>query len=163
MSIYCFCMFGLNRYLPVNNFSVTSGRISLGWTSIKQWKKCLAQGHNTSDSTGVEAQNSNPSISSLTLYQLTELSHWAPVNVNFVSANSTDPEVHFICVFTVCQSTCLRVSGPQRLRLDISCKLSTNHTHKMSSFIFAQTWIRAVARQHTLPLHNPYLGLSMRN
>ena len=33
-------------YVPVNNLSVMPGRVLLGWTSIKQWWMCLAQGHN---------------------------------------------------------------------------------------------------------------------
>ena len=33
-------------YVPVNNFSEMSGRVFLCWTSTKQRKKCLAQGHN---------------------------------------------------------------------------------------------------------------------
>ena len=32
---------------PVNNFSVMSGLVFLGWTSTKQRIKCRAQGHNT--------------------------------------------------------------------------------------------------------------------
>ena len=45
------------------------------------------------------------------------------LNIVFVLnvANSADPDEmshtmrHFICVFTVCQSTCCGVTGPQRL------------------------------------------------
>ena len=33
-------------YVPVNNLSVTSGQVYLGWTSTKQGLMCLAQGHN---------------------------------------------------------------------------------------------------------------------
>ena len=33
-------------YVPVNNFSVMSGQIFLGWTGTKQGLMCLAQGHN---------------------------------------------------------------------------------------------------------------------
>ena len=32
-------------YIPVNNLSVTSGQVFLGWTSTKQLLMCLAQGH----------------------------------------------------------------------------------------------------------------------
>ena len=39
-------LFVLILYIPVNNFSVMSGRVFLGGTSTKQWIKCLAQGHN---------------------------------------------------------------------------------------------------------------------
>ena len=41
------CWFGLILYVPVNNFAVMLGQIFLGWTSTKQWIKCLAQGHST--------------------------------------------------------------------------------------------------------------------
>ena len=41
------CLFDLILYIPVNNFSVMSGRVFLGWTSTKQGLICLAQGHNT--------------------------------------------------------------------------------------------------------------------
>ena len=37
---------GLILYVPVNNLSVTSERVFLGWTSTKQGLMCLAQGHN---------------------------------------------------------------------------------------------------------------------
>ena len=42
-------LFVLLLYVPVNNFSVIMGWIPVfwGWTRIKQWMKCLAQGHNT--------------------------------------------------------------------------------------------------------------------
>ena len=33
--------------VPVNIFSVTSGRVILVLTSTKQWIKCLAEGHNS--------------------------------------------------------------------------------------------------------------------
>ena len=46
-SFFClFCSFNLIFYIPVNNFSVTSGRVFLGWTSTKLGLMCLAQGHN---------------------------------------------------------------------------------------------------------------------
>ena len=41
------CLFDLILYVPVNYFSVMSGRVFLGWTSTKQGLMCLAQGHNT--------------------------------------------------------------------------------------------------------------------
>ena len=41
-----FCLFDLILYVPVNNPSVMSGRVFLGWTSTKQGSMCLAQGHN---------------------------------------------------------------------------------------------------------------------
>ena len=34
-------------YVPINNFSVMSGWVFLGWTSTKQQIKFIAQGHNT--------------------------------------------------------------------------------------------------------------------
>ena len=39
-------LFDLIIYVPVNNLSVMSGLILLGWTSSKQGLMCLAQGHN---------------------------------------------------------------------------------------------------------------------
>ena len=39
--------FCLIPYIPVNSFSVVSGRASLGITSTKQKIKCLAEGHDT--------------------------------------------------------------------------------------------------------------------
>ena len=41
-----FCLFTLILYVPVNNFSVMSGQVSLGLTSTTQGLMCLAQGHN---------------------------------------------------------------------------------------------------------------------
>ena len=38
--------FDLILYVPINNFSVMSGRVFLGLTNIKQGFMCLAQGHN---------------------------------------------------------------------------------------------------------------------
>ena len=51
-------LFVLIHYVPVNYFSVMSGRfpVFLGGTSTKQWIKCLAQGHAT--------------VTQLSLYQL---------------------------------------------------------------------------------------------
>ena len=44
-----FVLFHLTLYVPVNNLSVMSGRVSRGWTStIKQLIKWFAQRHNTS-------------------------------------------------------------------------------------------------------------------
>ena len=40
-------LFDLILYVPVNNLSVTSGWVFLGWTSTKLGLMCLAQGHNT--------------------------------------------------------------------------------------------------------------------
>ena len=37
--------FNLILYVPVNNLSIISGRVFLGWTCIKQVLMCLAQGH----------------------------------------------------------------------------------------------------------------------
>ena len=42
-----YALFVLILHIPVNNCSDMSGPIFLGWTSIKQWIKCLSQGHNT--------------------------------------------------------------------------------------------------------------------
>ena len=42
--LQCWCIFEL-CYIPVNNFSVMSGRVFLGWTSTKPWLMCLAQGN----------------------------------------------------------------------------------------------------------------------
>ena len=39
-------LFDLILYVPANNFSVTSGRVFLGWNSTKQLTMWLAQGHN---------------------------------------------------------------------------------------------------------------------
>ena len=51
MHMYAWCLFDCvsNAYIQVNNFSVMSEWFSLflGWTSIKQQKKRLAQVHNT--------------------------------------------------------------------------------------------------------------------
>ena len=41
-----FILFDFILHVPVNNFSVMSGRVSLGLTSTKQWLMCFAQGHN---------------------------------------------------------------------------------------------------------------------
>ena len=41
-----FFLFDLILYVPVNNLSVTSGRVFLGLTSTKLGLICLAQGHN---------------------------------------------------------------------------------------------------------------------
>ena len=38
--------FDLILYVPVNNLSVTSGRVFLGWTSTKLGRMFLTQGHN---------------------------------------------------------------------------------------------------------------------
>ena len=46
LQLYCIiCLFDLILYVPVNSFSVMSGRVVLGLTSAKQRIKCLAQGH----------------------------------------------------------------------------------------------------------------------
>ena len=66
MQVFLFCLI---LYVLVNNFSVMSGWVFLGWTSTKQRIKCLAQGHNAVPSG--EAITPNPSISSQALY------HWA--------------------------------------------------------------------------------------
>ena len=44
-SIFSF-IFLFEFYVPVNNFSVMSGRVFLGWTRTKQGLMCLPQGHN---------------------------------------------------------------------------------------------------------------------
>ena len=44
LSWLCF-LFDLIFYVIVNNFSVMSRRVFLGWTSTKQGLMCLAQGH----------------------------------------------------------------------------------------------------------------------
>ena len=41
-----FCLFDLILYVPVNNFSVMSGRVFVCWTSTKLGLTCLAPGHN---------------------------------------------------------------------------------------------------------------------
>ena len=59
-------LFDLILYVPVNNLSVTSGRVFLGWTSTKLGWMCLAQGHNAV--TPGEARTRSPSVSSQALY-----------------------------------------------------------------------------------------------
>ena len=44
--LFFFFIFSLILYVPVNNFSVMSGRVFLGLTSTEQGLICLAQGHN---------------------------------------------------------------------------------------------------------------------
>ena len=48
LHLYCsfVCLFDLIINVPVNNLSVMSGRVFLGWTSTKQGLMRLAQGHN---------------------------------------------------------------------------------------------------------------------
>ena len=43
-----FGLFVLMLYIPASNFSLMLGQfpVLLGWTSTKQWIKCLAIGHN---------------------------------------------------------------------------------------------------------------------
>ena len=41
-----FCLIGLILYVPFSIFSVMSGPVFLGFTSIKQRIKCFDQGHN---------------------------------------------------------------------------------------------------------------------
>ena len=43
LQIFCHERFCLIFYIPVNDFSVMSGQVFLGWTSTKQKIKCLAQ------------------------------------------------------------------------------------------------------------------------
>ena len=62
--------FDLMLYIPVNNFSVMSGQVFLGWTSRIQGLMCLAQEHNSGAG---EALTRSPSVSSQALY------HWATV------------------------------------------------------------------------------------
>ena len=59
-------MFDLILYIPVNNLSVTSGRVFLGWTSTKLGLMCLAQEHNA-----VTPQDPCPFSLKSSLY------HWA--------------------------------------------------------------------------------------
>ena len=59
-------LFYLMHYIPVNNCSVMSERVFLGWTSTKQWIRNVSRTHH-SDSVGGEARTSNPSIPRLTL------------------------------------------------------------------------------------------------
>ena len=61
-------MFDLILYIPVNNLSVTSGRVFLIWTSTKLGLMCLAPEHNT-----VTPQDPCPFSLSQVLY------HWATV------------------------------------------------------------------------------------
>ena len=55
ISMMCFfVLFDLILNVPVNNFSVMSGRVFMGWTSTKQGLMWLAQGHNTVMPMGLE-------------------------------------------------------------------------------------------------------------
>ena len=47
LSWLCYLFVWFDFYVAVNNFSVMSRRVFLGWTSTKQGLMCLAQGHNT--------------------------------------------------------------------------------------------------------------------
>ena len=67
------CLFDWILYVPVNNFSVMSGPVFLGWTSTKQRIKFLAQGHNSASG---EARARNPSILKQAHY------HWATALLN---------------------------------------------------------------------------------
>ena len=60
-------LFDLILYIPVNNLSVTLGRVFLGWTSTKLGLMCLAQQRSDAG----EAWTRGPSVSSQALY------HWA--------------------------------------------------------------------------------------
>ena len=65
--IFFFCVMIL--YDPVNNFSVMSGWVFMGWTSTKQWIKCLVSASSLT-------WTSNPPIPSLTLYWLSHCAQW---------------------------------------------------------------------------------------
>ena len=52
-------LFDYILYVPVNNFTVISGQVFLGWTSTKQGKMCLAQGHNTVTPVGSNPRHLN--------------------------------------------------------------------------------------------------------
>ena len=61
----CF-LFDLILSVPVNNFSVMSGRVFLGLTSTKQGLMCLAQVHNTVALVRFEPATRRPQVNSTT-------------------------------------------------------------------------------------------------
>ena len=63
-------------YIPVNNFSVMSGRVFLGLTSTKQGLMCLAQGHNAVTAVRLKPASSLSQVKHSTTEPLQSLSQW---------------------------------------------------------------------------------------
>ena len=72
--LHFICLFDLIIYVPVNNLSVISGQVFLGWTSTNQGLMCLAQGHNAVTSVRLKPTALGSCHESSTL----PLSHCAP-------------------------------------------------------------------------------------
>ena len=89
-------LFDLILYVPVNNFSVLSGRVFLGWTRTKQGFMCLTQGHNIV--TPVRLEPAPFCLKSSTL----PLSHCAPREWHTISVSKaygvTSVEIVKICI-----------------------------------------------------------------
>ena len=86
------CLFVLIIYVQVNNFSVMSGWVFLGWTSTKQRNKCFALGH-----IPMPPVSSNPQPLDLKVkHSTTKLLHsyyiWASMQQNLSSVFLTKPD-----------------------------------------------------------------------
>ena len=68
--LFCFCLFDLILYVPVNNFSVMLGQVFLGWTSTKQGYVSCSR---TQLYDAGEARTRGPYVTSQALY------HWPTV------------------------------------------------------------------------------------
>ena len=84
------CLFVLILYLniPVNNISVMSLRVFLGWTRTKQRINCLAQGHNA-----VPLVRFEPAISSQAIY------HKAIAFFMLINEKSANNSWHFFYIY----------------------------------------------------------------
>ena len=112
--------FYLILYVPVNNFSVMSVRVFLGWTSNKQGLLCQR-------SDAIEALTHSPSVSSLESSTLppslsNSIVHmYLFVWIFFLPYQTVKTQMkcsimlHFIWGFTVCQSIRLWVSSKQKV------------------------------------------------
>ena len=110
----CFnlCLFVLILYVPVNNFLIMSQRVFLSWTVTKQGIKCLAQGHNAVPPVKLEPATPRSRVK----YSTTALP-FVLILANSADLIKCSIMLHFIWVFTVCQSTSLEFSSFQRVNI----------------------------------------------
>ena len=70
------CLLDLTLYVPVNTFSVMSGRVFHGWTSNKQGLMCIAQGHNAVSPVRLEPTSPRSRVKHSTTEALRSLNHY---------------------------------------------------------------------------------------
>ena len=154
-------LFDLILYIPVNNFSVLWGRVSLGWSRTKQGLQYIAQGHIAVMPVRIELATPGSWVKLSTIEPL-----WSPtsklIKIHHLMNNSIDPDQLVSSEASLSGSTLFSKEGTETAAINSTIYLPKWFNHKFPTFLWLQHSCSLQLQSSRDPLdvhqtpHSPY-------